>query len=57
MNYVSYCVIYGLIVGGMIAAGTCLIVTEHYGWAWLPWMFLFCVRFNPPQPQSHEGEK
>jgi hypothetical protein len=30
-----------------IGAGMYLVITEHYGWAWIPWLALFCVRRTP----------
>lgn len=32
----------GLIVG-LVWAGVYLIVTEHYGWAWIPLLYAGCV--------------
>lgn len=49
-----------LTVVALVAAGVVLVVTEHYGWAWIPWLAMFCVNFkdNPPDaaksPQSQE---
>lgn len=56
MNYITYCVLYGLLVLSMIAAGVWLVITEHYGWAWIPWLWVCCVKFRPYLPSLHPSE-
>lgn len=29
-----------------LSAGVALVVTEHYYWAWIPFLALFCVSFK-----------
>ena len=33
-----------LTVLALIASGTYLVVTHHYGWAWIPFFAIFCMR-------------
>jgi hypothetical protein len=33
-----------LIVVACIASGTYLVATEHYGWAWIPFLLCGCFR-------------
>jgi len=39
-----------------LAAGTYLVITEHYGWAWIPFVALFstsfAVKLDKPQGDS-----
>lgn len=49
--------LYMLIVDlACLAAGTYLVVTEHYGWAWIPFLGLFSTSFAVKQPPSEGGE-
>lgn len=54
-DYVVYCILFGLVMLGIIAAGVTLIIAEHYGWAWIPWVGFFCLSFRPP-PQLGESK-
>lgn len=38
-----------------LAAGVYLVVTEHYGWAWLPFVALFSTGFAA-KTDKREGE-
>lgn len=29
-----------------IASGTYLVITEHYGWAWVPFMLICCISYS-----------
>lgn len=30
-----------IIILGLLAAGTFLVIKEHYGWAWIPFLAIF----------------
>jgi hypothetical protein len=52
MNYVTYCVCYVSLALGLVFAGVWLVVTEHYGWAWIPWLIICCLRWRGPDPDK-----
>ena len=46
-----------LIVGMMLAAGIYLVITEHYGWAWIPFLLRACIDMKYFRNYSNDDKK
>ena len=46
MNAVAIAIGFTLTMLALVASGTYLVITEHYGWAWIPFVAIFCMRMK-----------
>lgn len=53
MKYITVILLYAMLLG----SGTFLVYTEHYWWAWIPFMGLFGVTLNEETPKPRTGVK
>lgn len=58
MNYAMYSLGSVAICAMFLGAGVYLVVTEHYWWAWIPFLILCGVSFKPPsKPEPPEPKR
>jgi hypothetical protein len=56
-QFAAYMFAVVLIIGMMLSAGVYLIVTEHYGWAWIPFLLVACIDMKYIRNDSKDDKK